>query len=282
MTDDTAPLLVLAAGQRCGSTLIQRLLCSHPRVLIWGEHAGQLRPVLAANQRLRLWTETNGMAGRNELAANGYQGFLANLTPERSVIDDAFLTFINTLFAKPAREVGRPIWGFKEVCYGLSDVLLLREFFPQLRVIQLVRDPRDVLRSLDHWERTGGWGRVNTDAALRHWIEVARSFVGTATDPHLRSFILPIRYEDLVQFSHAWTNAIAEHCNLEADLLDESVFDHWVHTAGPRGRADRQLREWPDLPASLRAIVDDEDLQTVASTYGYDLAGPCSSAGHPR
>jgi hypothetical protein len=282
MTDDTAPLLVLAAGQRCGSTLIQRLLCSHPRVLIWGEHVGQLRQVLIASQRLRLWTETNGMAGRNELAANGYQGFIANLTPERSVIDDACFTFIETLFAKPAREVGRPIWGFKEVCYGLSDVLLLREFFPRLRVVQLVRDPRDVLRSLDEWERSGGWSRVDTDVALRHWLRVARSFVATATDPHLRSFILPIRYEDLVHFSHAWTKAIAEHCNLEADLLDQSVFDQWVHTAGTRGRADRQLREWSDLPAPLRAIVDDEDLQMVASTYGYDLAGSCSSAGHPR
>ncbi|MFY9919726.1 MAG: sulfotransferase, partial [Mycobacterium sp.] len=81
MTDDTAPLLVLGAGQRCGSTLVQRLLCSHPRVRIWGEHVGQLRQVLAATARLRLWSETNGMAGRKELADSGYQGFIANLTP---------------------------------------------------------------------------------------------------------------------------------------------------------------------------------------------------------
>jgi hypothetical protein len=276
MTDETAPLLVLAAGQRCGSTLIQRLLSSHPRVLIWGEHVGQLRPVLIANQRLRLWTETNGMAGRNELAANGYQGFIANLTPERTAIDKACAAFIDTMFAEPAREACRPIWGFKEVCYGLSDVLLLREFFPQLRVIQIVRDPRDVLRSLDEWERSGGWSRTDTDTALRRWLDVARSFVGTATDPHLRSFILPIRYEDLINFSQSWTKAIAEHCDLEEDLLDESVFEHWVHTAGPRGREDRQLREWSDLPTSLHAYIDDEDLQMVASTYGYDLIGSCS------
>src|SRR5882724_2553786 len=99
MTDDTVPLLVLAAGQRCGSTLVQRLLCSHPRVRIWGEHVGQLRPLLSAGQRLRRWTETNGMAGRNELAASGYQGFIANLTPERRDIDAACVSFIETLFA---------------------------------------------------------------------------------------------------------------------------------------------------------------------------------------
>ena len=134
MTDptcvDTAPLLVLAAGQRCGSTLVQRLLCSHPRVRIWGEHVGQLRQVLTARQRLRLWTETNGMAGRNELAASGYHGFIANLTPERSDIDKACAAFIETLFAARHASEGRPFWGFKEVRYGLPDVLLLRELFP--------------------------------------------------------------------------------------------------------------------------------------------------------
>jgi hypothetical protein len=165
-----------------------------------------------------------------------------------------------------------PIWGFKEVRYGLPDVLLLRELFPQLRVVHVVRDPRDVLCSLDEWERSGGWSRVETERSLRHWLSVAGSFAATGTDPHLRSFILPVRYEDLVHFSQWWTNAVAEHCNLEADLLDKSVFDQWVHTAGPRGRADRQLREWSDLPASLRALIDDEDIQMVASTYGYDLS----------
>jgi hypothetical protein len=271
MTDDTAPLLVLAAGQRCGSTLVQRLLCSHPRVRIWGEHVGQLGPVLTAVRRLRLWSDSNGMAGRNELAASGYQGFIANLTPKRSDIDNACVAFIETLFAEPARDEGRPIWGFKETRYSLPDVLLLRELFPQLRVVQLVRDPRDVLRSLDEWERGPGWSRVNTERSLRHWLSAAGSFLATSTDPHLRSFILPVRYEDLVHFSQGWTMAIAEHCSLELGLLDKSVFDQRVHTAGPHGRADRQLREWSDLPASLRALIDDEELLMVASSYGYDL-----------
>ena len=271
ITTDTAPLLVLAAGQRCGSTLVQRLLCSHPRVRVWGEHAGALRQVLTAAQRLRLWSDSRGMAGRRELESAGYNGFIANLTPQRSQIDKACVDFIETLFAAPARDEGRPVWGFKEVRYGLPDVLMLRDLFPRLRVVLVVRDPRDVLRSLDEWETLGGWNRVNTEESLRNWHQVAGSFVGSDTDPHLRSFILRVRYEDLVHFSQAWITAIADHCGLDADLLDPAVFEQRVHTAGTRGRTDRRLREWSELPASLRSLIDDEDLRMVASTYGYDL-----------
>ncbi|AEV72101.1 hypothetical protein MycrhN_1485 [Mycolicibacterium rhodesiae NBB3] len=272
LTADTAPLLVLAAGQRCGSTLVQRLLSSHPRVRIWGEHAGQLRQVLTARQRLLRWSETGGMAGRSELKSHGHQGFIANVMPERNHIDEAVLSFVEALFAVPARDEGRPVWGFKEVRYGLPDVLLLRELFPALRVVLVVRDPRDVLRSLDEWENLGGWNRARTDESLRNWHRVAGSFVGSDTDEHLRSFILRVRYEDLIRFSQAWLVAIADHCRLDAGLLDGGVFEQRVHTAGARGRADRRLREWSELPTSLRSLVDDEDLQMVASTYGYDLS----------
>ncbi len=271
LTEDAAPLLVLAAGQRCGSTLIQRLLCSHPRVQIWGEHAGQLRAVLTAGQRLRLWSESTGMAGRNELTSSGYQGFIANVTPQASEIDRACIAFIETLFAKPARDAGKPIWGFKEVRYGLAEVLLLRRLFPRLRVIHVLRDPRDVLRSLDEWERSGGWNRVETEASLRNWVSVANSFVAADADPDLSGFVMTVRYEDLVPFRDGWTKAIAEHCGLDSGLLDMSVFDHVVHTAGPRGRATRELREWSELPSSLRDLVDDDELRMVASAYGYDL-----------
>jgi hypothetical protein len=275
MTDDlpenTAPLVVLGAGQRCGSTLVQRLLCSHPQVRIWGEHVGQLRPILAASQRLRRWTDTSGAAGRAEFAADAYRGFIANLTPERADIDRACAAFVEQLFAVPARAAGRPVWGFKEVRYGLADVLLLRELFPRLRVILVVRDPRDVVRSLDDWERAGGWDRRDTEGALRNWVNVAAGFAAADTDPVLRNFVLPVRYEDLVPFKQAWTKAIAGHCGLAADLLDMTVFDRRVHTVGPRGRNDRTLREWSQLPAALRALVDDDELRMVASAYGYDV-----------
>ena len=272
MKDGATPLLVLAAGQRCGSTLAQRLLCSHPRVMIWGEHDGQLRQVLAAVERLRFWADHDAVAARNELATSGYQGFIANLTPERSHIDDACRAFIETLFAKPALALGRPIWGFKEVRYRLQDALLLQGLFPRLRVIQIVRDPRDVLRSLDNWEGHPGWTRRNTEEALRYWLQVSSSFVGSDADCDLRKLTLTVRYEDLIADTRGWSAAIANHCELDAKSFDHTVFNNRVHTDVSYGETGRELRQWSELPASLRSLIDDEEIHQVASAYGYDLS----------
>lgn len=272
MTHEATPLLVLAAGQRCGSTLLQRLLCSHPRVMIWGEHDGQLSPILAAVDRLRFWTDHDAVTARDELANSGYQGFIADLTPERSFIDDACRAFIETLFARPAFELARPIWGFKEVRYGLSDALLLQGLFPRLRVIQIVRNPRDVLRSLQDWEGNPVWTRRNTEEALRYWLRVAGSFIGSGADPFLRSFILTVRYEDLIADTRRWSAAIAEHCELDEKSFDHTVFDKRVHTDASYGEPDRELPQFSELPASLRSLVDDEEIHKVASAYGYHLS----------
>jgi hypothetical protein len=271
ITEQATPLVVLACGQRCGSTLVQRLLCSHPRVMIWGEHVGQLRPVLTAVERLSTWTEFHGAMGRDELEASGYQGFIANVTPQRDRIDEAGRAFIETLFAKPAMGLRRPIWGFKEVRYGLPDVLLLRKLFARLRVIQIIRDPRDVLRSLEDWERHPGWTRRDTETSLQHWRTVAGSFLGCIAEPHLRSLILTVRYEDLIADTRCWSATIAEHCELDVEEFDHSVFDNRVHASGLYGPLDRELHEWSQLPASLRALADDEDIRKIASAYGYDL-----------
>ncbi|MEO7261305.1 MAG: sulfotransferase [Jatrophihabitantaceae bacterium] len=270
----SAPLLILAAGQRCGSTLIQRLLSSHPEVLIWGEHAGQLRQILAVSQRLHEWTAEHGQLGRLGYERAGHQSFMANLTPEAVHIDEAVRAFTETLFARPTEAMGRPVWGFKEVRYGLAEAIAVRALFPDCRVVHIVRDPRDVLRSLDVWERAGsGWPRSDTEVVVRDWTRVAGSFWSASDVP---PWVLRVRYEDLISDPMHWCVRIAEHCGLEAELFDTAVFDRRIHAAGLRGRTRRDIRDWVDLPASLRGLVDDE-VRLVGGACGYDLsdAGRC-------
>lgn len=264
----SAPLLILAAGQRCGSTLIQRLLSSHPEVLIWGEHAGQLREILAVGERLSGWTAEVGEIGRHGFARSGHQSFMANMSPEAAHIDDAVRAFIEVLFARSAADVGRPVWGLKEVRYGLAEAIAVQKLFPDCRVVHIVRNPRDILRSLEVWER-GDWPRSDTEQAVRDWVRVGASFWTAAAMP---PWVLRVRYEDLVSDPMRWGTRIAEHCGLRVDQLDTSVFDRRIHAVGLGGRTRRNILDWADLPASMRALLENDEVRLVGGACGYDLS----------
>jgi hypothetical protein len=262
------PILVFGAGHRCGSTLIQRLLSSHPDVLIWGEHLGQLREVLAVAAQLRGWSDTMGRRARDMFAGDRYQSFMANLMPEAGHVDDAVRLFVRRLFADTATAVGRPVWGFKEIRYGRPEALDLARLFPGLVLVYVIRDPRDVLRSLDVWERVGPWSRELTEYSVACWQRVAASFLAAAPDRALP--VLSLRYEDVVADPAAATAAIAAHTGLDAARLDPAVFDRRI-TGTPAGVAQRPARDWIDLPASMRQLLDADGVKEVAAGYGYHL-----------
>jgi Sulfotransferase family len=281
------PILVLGAGHRCGSTLIQRLLSSHPDVLIWGEHEGQLRELLVASAKLRNWSDTLGRRARDMFEGGQYQSFMANLMPEAGHVDDAARLFVRRLFAETAAAGGRPVWGFKEIRYGRPEVDDLARLFPGLAVVYIVRDPRDVLRSLDVWERLGVWTRGMTEFSVAAWRRIAASFLDTppdgtppdatppdatppdATPPDGRLPVLSLRYEDVVADPPTATAAIAAHTGLEAGRLDPAVFDRRI-TGSPAGTRLR-ARDWNDLPASMRGLLDADGVKAVAAAYGYHL-----------
>ncbi|MGC4808458.1 sulfotransferase family protein [Micromonospora sp. DT233] len=265
-----SPVLVLASGQRCGSTLVQRLLSSHPDVLIWGEHAGQLRPLLAAVSRMKVWAEEDGMEARNEFEDGGYQSFMANLTPEVEWIDEALRQFLTTLFADRAAAQGKSIWGIKEVRYGLPEACAMHHLFPGAVVIQLVRDPRDVLRSLDLWERQSQWwNRRKTELAMQDWLRITESFLHSTAE--MSPPVLRLRYEDLTADPAMAMKMIGAHTSLDPAKFDPDVFKRKIHITGPNGDSPRTPADWNALPPSLRALLDDDDVRMAAAACGYDL-----------
>lgn len=172
--------------------------------------------------------------------------------------------------SRPAAALGRPIWGIKEVRYALPEAREIRRLFPGTRILHLVRDPRDVLRSLDVWEQAGGnWRRRDTETAVRDWLRVADSFlyVERAADPS----VLRIRYEDMTGNEEEALHRIAEHCGLDPAGLDIDVFARRIHTDGPNGSQPQRLRNWSELPRSMRQLLDTDAICLVARACGYDV-----------
>jgi hypothetical protein len=266
-----SPLLVLAAGQRCGSTLLQRLLSSHPEVHIWGEHGGHLDRILTAAEGLLTWSEEFGRDAREEFERNAYQGWMANLTPDQDRIVDAMRKFVELLYAEPAAALGRPVWGFKEVRYGLTEARRMQRLFPELAVVFLVRDPRDVLRSLDEWERWsyGVWTRARTVEAIEDWKRVAQTFVAGAALGSLPALCL--RYEDMIADPASTCRMMGEHTGLDPDAFDKAVFGKRVHIGEGLAGFRRDVRKWDDLPESLHQLLDPPELRRLAAACGYPL-----------
>lgn len=240
---------------------MQRLIISHPEGFVWGENGGQLEALLDAADRLvDKSSSLAARAGREDFEELGYQAFIANLMPPPDDVTAAFRGFIEALYAT------RPVWGFKEVRYDLDFALRYRLYFPGVKVIFIVRDPRDSLSSIDEWETKGRWPRSATAELVNHWLRVAQSFQRETDLPVLR-----LRYEDYTADPKQTIADVASFTGLDPDGFDATVFDRRIHMHGRKGEGTRDLRPFDQLPADMRALLDDPEIVRVAAAYGYEL-----------
>jgi hypothetical protein len=260
----TAPILVLGSGHRTGSTLVQRLLTSHPDIMIWGEHLGFLRTLLDMTATLEEWDWGAAEGGRRAFDEGGHDGWIANMMPGRESAQEAARAYVRALFEQPAIAGGRTRWGLKEVRYTRVHAAGLQRLFEGLRAIHVTRDPRKMLMSLDSWERRGDfWTREYTARAIGHWVDVNRSFLDERPD-----WALSVRYEDITADPAAFVASVAELIGVEEGSLDRGVFDKKV-----RGFDDNMPspRGWDELPRDLRKLLKDKRVREIADAYGYDL-----------
>jgi Sulfotransferase family len=261
-----APILVLASGQRCGSTLIQRLLSSHPDVLIWGENGGHLGELLEASNRLQIWDDGVAKPARAVYEDDGHHSWMANLLPPAETVAHAARAYLETLFAAPAAAQGRARWGLKEVRWGREDAELIRALYPGTRVVHLTRDPRKVLVSLAAWEEQQAWWRRSmTVRALGRWKEVNESFLKDRDSEWVSSW----RLEDVLAGTDRFTDEVARFLDLDPSALDRSVFDRPIHSYP--GATRGPLRSFDELEPDLRGLLDDADLRELTAAYGYEL-----------
>ena len=159
-SENTSPIFIFAAGWRTGSTLLQRLVMSSQNTMIWGEPYSHNNLIENLSQPLRgitdtyprnIWFLKNQEPKLNELT----NSFTANLYPDICHLLKSHTTFLNTLFAEPAREIGFSRWGIKDVRLGIESAIYLKWLFPQAKFIFLYRNPYHAYASFagSYWYR---------------------------------------------------------------------------------------------------------------------------------
>ena len=207
-THPEAPIFLLSAGMRTGSTLLQRILVTDPRLLIWGEPMGEMNITarlaqiltdLVSPPFLESWRHQPSPTWP-ELA----KSWIAHLNPAARNFRLGLRSLFDTWLGKPARQNGFARWGFKEVRLDASAAVLLQWLYPEAKFILLVRHPFDCYRSF----ADTGWENpsfvqfpdyvVNSAASFaREWNRIATSWSELPADFPSRL----IKYEDLTSGS---------------------------------------------------------------------------------
>ena len=287
----SSPIFVLSAGWRSGSTLVQRLLCSDPSMLMWGEPFGEAIPVprMASMLEAYVGKATNraedaldSMASDTPLS----EQWIANLNPGFAALRRAHRAFFETLLAAPAREKGYERWGAKWVRLTAHHARYLQWLYPRARIVFLVRDPAASFRSYrgKRWYAVNPVARVdNVFKFVAHWKFVTDSFLeaGAGLDALL------LRYEDLTA-DPAQVERLARHCELEVDPSVLSVEIRglkkkrktlgWWQRAAVEAMAARTRARLAHA-VSTRAAGDGADPQPQPSSPGSGFAA--RKASHP-
>jgi len=203
-----SPIFLMATSWRSGSTLVQRILCTDPSLLLWGEPLGRLALLPRVAEALcavtRAWPPPDSWLRSAPAAGALARSWVANLYPPGQHLRVALQALVFEWLALPARSRGFSRWGLKEVRYGSAEARLLRWLFPRARFLVLVRNPLDAYRSLSRalpagkpWGMYSRWPDLPLGGAAtfaRHWNRLTVSWLLPPPGTDLRI----LRYEDLV------------------------------------------------------------------------------------
>lgn len=229
--DQQAPIFLLSAGWRSGSTLLQRLIMSDPDVLIWGEPFDECGMIQSLAQTMTAFRpgwppedyfyDFHQVDSAQELSTE----WIANLFPGMGELRRAQRMMFDSLFADTAGRAGASRWGIKEVRLDIGHAFYLKWLYPKAKFLLLYRNPLNAYQSYCRygrsWYDTWPDKPVFTPRAFgEHWQHILQGFIQESE----RLGGLLVCYEDLIQ-ADGQIDRLEEYLDIKInhDLLQKKV-----------------------------------------------------------
>lgn len=226
---DLDPIVVTSPTIRSGTTLIQRLLCSSPDTLIYGEECAKDLEfsLTVAWHKIALYGQraAQNRDTRQKVLRGQLNEWIVDLMPD---LDRYLGSLHSAAFAglaachEDALAEGRPLWGFKYPGLSPQIVTHLLGQMPRLRLVYIARDLEGSLKSAKTWKEMHAERDVR--AFCRQWAE------NTAFLEELRGnpAVLALDYREVTRDPGSVIDALARFTG--ASAIDAEVAAHRVNS----------------------------------------------------
>jgi hypothetical protein len=257
------PFVFIVGCPRSGTTLLQRLLDSHPQLAITPE-----------THWIPRWFEKNGAKGirpdgvvtrklvRKLLAFPRFWELGISPAEVEPLIEPRgtvpYSRFVSALFDLYGEKRGKRLVGDKTPGYA-RNLRTLHDLWPTAKLVHLIRDGRDVCLSVLSWPRARGWKAGQGAACFSIWAESPLCATALWWDWHVRlareaglafepGVYAELRYEALVADP-------AGECRKLCDFLgigyDEAMLRLYENRAR-QGNAGDEKHPWRPITPGLR------------------------------
>ncbi|MEM8906828.1 MAG: sulfotransferase [Bacteroidota bacterium] len=251
------PVLIASPVRRSGTTLLQRLLCSAPNALIYGENCANELQIFSNILLSKQLFFQSSSAVRDELLERVLAGevndWIADLMPPMAGYQAALQKSCLSIFEhyqQFAQEQGRNVWGMKMAEWHPSSLQQLQQLLPQSRLLYIHRPLADCVRSAKRVNMVQG------TAEIQQFSQTYRQFLDFVEQqyPHQR---LLVDYERLLAQPELVVSEIEAFTGAKG--IQISVLQERINTFKSDLQRDPSGQGYlnpVDLTAEEKAIVD--------------------------
>jgi len=223
------PIIVSSPTVRAGTTLLQRLLCSAPNTLVYGELCGTELQIFLNFYLSKALFYAHGQEMRDDILHQVLKGevndWITDLMPDmaaykRELGQACFSMF--RFYHDYAVLQGRSVWGFKVAGWGWSQISPFKQVMPGAKVIYIVRDLIACLKSARAVDMVFGVDGVHQLAAT--WKYNLESVLAQEKNPDL----LLLDYQDILDRPDQVLEVLADFTG--AISIDASVLTRRINT----------------------------------------------------